>query len=137
MKIGKLPQRHKTSMDENMIPLINIVFLMLIFFMVAGQITLQEPVKVQLPKSISETPTPENPVIVVIGLDGEIAVNQEVVKQSALTSKISEYFEAAKDKKNFRLFVKVDGQLPIESLRKTLSLIKQTGIKRVSLATQH
>lgn len=39
------------SSDDNMIPLINIVFLLLIFFMVAGQIKAQPDRTIELPES--------------------------------------------------------------------------------------
>ena len=123
-------------MDDNMIPLINIVFLMLIFFMVAGQISQSEPVKVKLPSSISEKHKPEEPAVIVIGLDGKIAFDKAVVKQTELTALIKKRFEKSKDKDNFTLMVKVDGALPVEKLRAVLNQIKQSGIKRVALATQ-
>lgn len=136
MKVGKLPVRHKASMDDNMIPLINIVFLMLIFFMVAGHIQQSEPVKVTLPNSVSDKRAPEEAVTILVSVDGTIALDQKLIKQEALSAFISKQFAAAVDKQAFILFVKVDGQLPVEKLREILSLIKQAGIKRVSLATQ-
>lgn len=136
MNIVNIKKRHKNSMDDNMIPLINIVFLMLIFFMVAGQIAQTEPVSVNLPNSISEKHKPEEPAVIVIGLDGKIAFDKNIVHQSELTALIKQRFENAKDKDQFTLMVKVDGALPVEKLRSILAQIKQSGIKRVALATQ-
>ena len=47
----------KDNTDDQLIPLINIVFLMLIFFMVAGQISEQDAQFIAPPESISEAPT--------------------------------------------------------------------------------
>ena len=136
MQIVNIKKRQKNSMDDNMIPLINIVFLMLIFFMVAGQIAQSEPVKVNLPNSISEKHKPEEPAVIVIGLDGKIAFEKNIVSQPELTALIKQRFDRAKDKEQFTLMVKVDGALPVEKLRGILTQIKQSGIKRVALATQ-
>lgn len=136
MKIVQTKKRHKNSMDDNMIPLINIVFLMLIFFMVAGQISQTEPVKVKLPNSVSEKHKPEEPAVIVIGMDGKVAFDKVIVNQAELTTLIKKRFEQAEDKERFTLMVKVDGELPVEKLRAILSKIKQSGIKRVALATQ-
>ena len=38
-----------------MLPMINIVFLLLVFFMVAGQIAASKPADVELPESVSDT----------------------------------------------------------------------------------
>ncbi|WP_414683298.1 ExbD/TolR family protein, partial [Methylophaga sp. UBA3996] len=43
---------------------------------------------------------------------------------------------ATEDKDTFHILVKVDGNLPVERLQDVLTIIKQSGIKRVSLATQ-
>lgn len=136
MKIVHVKKRHKNSMDDNMIPLINIVFLMLIFFMVAGQISQSEPVKVKLPSSVSEKHKPETPAVIVISQDGKIAFEKAIIRPAELTALIKNRFEQAKDKDEFTLLVKVDGALPVDKLRAILSQIKQSGVKRVSLATQ-
>ncbi len=44
-------QRKRPSLDDNMIPLINIVFLLLIFFLVAGQIKNQPNQDIELPST--------------------------------------------------------------------------------------
>lgn len=136
MDIAKLPKRHKHSIDDNMIPLINIVFLILIFFMVAGQIMQSEPVKVSLPNSVSEKHQHENPISIVVSASGEIAFNKVVVQQSSLRPLVAEQFVVAEDKEAFMVLLKVDGNLPVEKLRTVLTQIKQAGVKRVSLATQ-
>ncbi len=137
MKITRLPQRHKRSMDDNMIPLINVVFLMLIFFMVAGQISQSDPVQVKLPNSISDKHNHEEPVTITVGLDGQVSFDKVIVPQAQLPIIIKQRFVATENKDAFMLMVKVDGDLPVEKLREVLGQIKQSGIKRVSLATQH
>ena len=56
----------KDNSDDQLIPLINIVFLMLIFFMVAGQISEQDAQYIAPPESISETPIdPDAPRVLI------------------------------------------------------------------------
>ena len=45
------PKNNQQPTDDNMVPLINIVFLLLIFFMVAGQIKAQPDSAIKLPES--------------------------------------------------------------------------------------
>lgn len=136
MQLGKAIQHKKPNQDDNLIPLINIVFLMLIFFMVAGHISESDPIKVQPPGSVSEQHSEVKPLTIVVSTDGQIAVGQEQVTEKELTAAISQQFEQAEDPEAFRLLVKVDANLAVEKLQHVLSLIKQTGIKRIALATQ-
>lgn len=136
MQLGKTIQHKKPNQDDNLIPLINIVFLMLIFFMVAGHISESDPIQVQPPASVSDSQSEVKPLTIVVSTEGEIAVGQEQVTKDTLSAVITQHFEQAADPQVFRLLVKVDANLAVEELQHILSLIKQTGIKRIALATQ-
>lgn len=136
MKVGQSIQHSKPSQDDNLIPLINIVFLMLIFFMVAGHISQSDPLKVQPPTSSSETHESQEPLVLVVTTDGQIAFDQAIVAKEELAAQITEKFEISEDKTGFNLLVKVDANLAVEELQSILQIIKQTGLKRVALATQ-
>ncbi len=136
MKVGQSIQHKKPDQDDNLVPLINIVFLMLIFFMVAGHISQSDPIKVQPPLSASETKQVEKPLVIIVSDNGEVAIEQAIIDDSALLPSINQHFEAAENKDTFHILVKVDGSLPVDQLQHVLSIIKQSGIKRVSLATQ-
>lgn len=136
MKVGQSIQHSKPNQDDNLIPLINIVFLMLIFFMVAGHISQSDPLKVQPPISSSETHESQEPLVLVVTTDGQIAFDQAIVTKEELATQITEKFEATEDKTGFNLLVKVDANLAVEELQSILQVIKQTGLKRVALATQ-
>lgn len=136
MKVGQSIQHSKPSQDDNLIPLINIVFLMLIFFMVAGHISPSDPIAVQAPSSISDKQDNQEPLVIVVATDGQIAFDQELVTKSQLSQKLIERFENADDQQAFKLLVKVDANLAVEELQAVLKVIKETGLKRVALATQ-
>lgn len=136
MKVGQSIQHKKPNQDDNLIPLINIVFLMLIFFMVAGHISESDPIKVQPPSSISDKQDKLEPMVIVVAADGQVAFEQELMANAELERQLNERFEAARDQQAFSLLVKVDADLPVDKLQSVLNIIRQSGIKRVSLATQ-
>lgn len=136
MQLGKIMVHSKPAQDDNLIPLINIVFLMLIFFMVAGQISASDPIKVQPPGSVSEQQSEVEPLTIVVSVEGELAVGQQRVAEQNLMEVINSYFRQAQDPQSFRLLIKVDANLAVDKLQQILSLIKQTGIKRIAIATQ-
>ena len=72
-------QRRKTNSDDNLIPLINIVFLLLIFFMIAGKIEQIQDAGLTLPENSQTKPAVAQPITLQLSKDNEIHLNNEVV----------------------------------------------------------
>ena len=80
---------NKRQSDDNMIPLINIVFLLLIFFMVAGQIKAQPDKAIELPESMYLITADALSIRLELHENGELRLNNEMLNPSKLTSLIS------------------------------------------------
>lgn len=132
-----IAQRDSQAGDDGVIPLINVVFLMLIFFMVAGQIQKSDPIKITPPNSINEQRAATEPnVLIVLGTNGELYLNDDLTKVEDVQSRLSVLFDQATDKEAFWVQVKADGDVSIETLRPLFSEIKASGLTKVSVATQ-
>ncbi|KEJ95680.1 hypothetical protein SUH3_19405 [Pseudosulfitobacter pseudonitzschiae] len=57
---------------ENIVPMINVVFLLLIFFLMSAQIAPPDPIDVTVPDSTSEA-APLDPNALYVGADGTLA----------------------------------------------------------------
>jgi len=80
----------------NLIPLINIIFLMLIFFMLAGTITKVDPYKINIPESIIKN-DPSTPFLtLIIKKNGDIFIDSKN-KEKKLRNEF--YLEILKKKK--------------------------------------
>ncbi len=64
--------RPRGTIDDQLVPLINIVFLLLVFFMVAGRITPQLETSVEPPVSASRKPSPDEPALLVLQPGGTL-----------------------------------------------------------------
>ncbi|MFT6653407.1 MAG: biopolymer transport protein ExbD [Marinomonas primoryensis] len=74
-----LPKQRNSSSDDNMIPLINIVFLLLIFFMVAGHIQKRPNASIELP-TLTHLETPANlQRFVEINADGMVSMDEKAM----------------------------------------------------------
>jgi biopolymer transport protein ExbD len=74
-----LPKQRNSSSDDNMIPLINIVFLLLIFFMVAGHIQKRPNASIELP-TLTNLETPANlQRFVEINADGMVSMDEKAM----------------------------------------------------------
>lgn len=131
-----IAQRDADS-DNSVIPLINVVFLMLIFFMVAGQIQKSDPIKVTPPNSINETRPERDPdAMIVMGANGDIYLNDTLVQLENIEQLLSGLFDGSSDPDAFWVHIKADGDLDIASLRPLFSEIRRSGLTKVSVATQ-
>ena len=136
MRLSYLPSRKREANDDNLIPLINVVFLMLIFFMVAGQIQRSDVAKVQPPASLSDVRQVEEGITLIVTADGMLYLDNQSVDEAVLATALLSVFSQSANPEAFVVLVKVDADLPVDVLQTVLQQVKATGVVRVSLATQ-
>lgn len=126
------PPKRNRSLDDKILPLINVVFLLLIFFVLAGAITRAAPFDLTLPTSQqSEQRTlPADPVLS-IAADGRLAFNDETVAAAELTTKLADW------PADTPLQVRADSALKARQLSAILLQLRAAGIAEVRLLTQH
>lgn len=130
--LRSIPRKAK-SLDDNLIPLINVVFLMLIFFLIAGQITASEPVGFQLPESTENFTVEDSAselVVYVLGT-GAYQLFGESLGERALSEKLERI--ASGPETNTVLTLKADALLHADKLQDALLVIKKSGFKSVEL----
>ena len=76
--------------DERVLPLINMVFLLLIFFMLAGKLT-AEQMKIEPPRSTSQDPSSPQSVTLSMDAQGRLFLNAELVLQDNLPLALARY----------------------------------------------
>lgn len=121
----------KKSTEDNLIPLINIVFLLLIFFMVAGKI--QQPLvsDPQLPKTPENPERQKNQNSIQLELTAEaIYINGEITNQQDLL----QHLELLPDDK--QIFLHADKQLATIHLNSFLTTLRKSGHKSFEIVTQ-
>ncbi|MEM9044235.1 MAG: biopolymer transporter ExbD [Pseudomonadota bacterium] len=82
--------RRQLSPDDSILPLINVVFLLLIFFMVVGRLSASDPFEVIPPQSVSRGEPAQDAFLIAVGADGELALNGEIVGEDDLIAMVSE-----------------------------------------------
>ena len=141
MQISKAKQ-HKKVMPENTIPLINIVFLMLIFFLIAG--TVAPPVSNDLkPPSSRELPLmPPAANAVQILADGQLLHHGETLPLEEILARfpappLMENLEAPADPASEEdvLHILADKKLAATKLMPVLQAFRAAGHKKIRLVT--
>ncbi|MEZ5935167.1 MAG: biopolymer transporter ExbD [Alphaproteobacteria bacterium] len=90
---ARMPSLHRRrppgNGDERILPLINVVFLLLIFFMLAGRLAASDPFEVEPPASASDGPAADGELELLIGPDGELALDGMVIERKGLDEAIA------------------------------------------------
>ncbi len=138
MIVDTASKRRSSNSDDNLIPLINVVFLMLIFFMVAGHIEASDGVDISPPTSRNEADINLDKLKVVVSSDSKTFVEGKELSAQELTDRLNHYIDMFSEAENNKAVVelKADNQLTAEALQEVLMLIKSAGINHISLVTQ-
>ena len=127
----RLPQPRRRQAGEPVIPLINIVFLLLIFFMLAGTFTAPEPFAVDPPEARSGDAADDDEGVVLLGVDGALAFEgEELVGLDELESAVARRLEAEPE---LRLRLKADGDAASHRLLDVMDRLRDAGTERLLL----
>ncbi|EXJ14203.1 ExbD/TolR family protein [Imhoffiella purpurea] len=129
-------QSQRPASDNHLIPLINVIFLMLIFFMVVGQISPREPFRVDPPVSEQQANGETRDRVIVLDADGRMAVGDRILSSEALTEQLAAWKAAAGGADRIRVTLKADAAVTSAKLRETLDLLEAAGIPRIELITR-
>jgi biopolymer transport protein ExbD len=117
--------------EANLIPLINVVFLLLIFFMLAGRLAPTEPIALEPLRSDSPQGARAAPLVVLIDRAGRIRLNGEPLDDTTLAGRIAEILADGPR----RIQIKADAALDALRLVALLEQLRAAGAEEVDLLT--
>ena len=129
-------KREKQSQDNSMIPLINVVFLMLAFFMILGRIEGSDAVRLDPPESLSRQFQAEYTATLLVTERLSLYLDDRPLRLERVAEEIRRVLDSAADPQEVRVLVKADASLPASDLRQVLARLRAAGLLRVSLATE-
>ncbi len=118
--------------DDRVLPLINVVFLLLIFFMLAGTFAVRDPFDLEPPRSVSEGGDDPDLMIVHFGRDGEIALDGEVMAPGDLEQILQERWPATPPP---AVQIKAHGAATAPTVIDLIARLGDAGIKDLRLMT--
>jgi biopolymer transport protein ExbD len=131
-------QRHQADeINVNLTPLIDVVFLLLIFFMVSTTFTRETQLEVDLPQADNTAEvSAERPVEVVITAEGEYRVNgQGLVNAQARTLRMA-LAKAAADNFELPLTISADARTPHQAVVTAMDVAGGLGFTKLSITTR-
>lgn len=113
---------------ENVIPLINVVFLLLIFFMIAGQMA--------QPEALAVTPPDSSSAHDIAGMDKKLLVDRNGTIMHGDETLLKEQLASAfAGKLHGPLMVKIDKNCVRDCFLPVLAALESAGLKKIRLVT--
>lgn len=127
MKFRRNLYLEETQLD--MVPLINCVFLLLIFFLLTSSFVLQPGIKINLPKAVTSEVVQENTFVITITSDNRFYLNEIPVTLLELKSKLEKASVAEP------VLIKADRDVILSKVVNIWDFCRDIGIRQVSIAT--
>ena len=130
-----LPKSQAIDLDSNLIPMINIVFLLLIFFMIAGQIQKPQPTEVRLTQTQQQEKYLDQAYQVTLNANNQWLINGVPYSANDLLKKLQQQQQNS-PKDTVNLAVYVDQRATVAQLNALLTTLKKLEWQNVQLVTQ-
>lgn len=133
----RLQQSRRDEPELNLTPLIDVVFLLLIFFMVSTTFTKESDITIDLPQSSSsEASRKDKPLEIVIDAKGQYFINDNKVINTDVKTLRNALKKLASGKKDQQLVIRADGKAPHQSVINAMDAARQLGMNRLTFATR-
>lgn len=129
----RFPRRQRESVEVNLTPLIDVVFLLLIFFMVSTTFDSRRALDLILPQSSQASAVEQAPLILSIGAAGDFTLGEASLSEDELGAQLAQYKDQAD---RFGLILEADGRTPHAKVVTALDAAAEVGITRVRISTR-
>ena len=135
-------RRRRTEIEEmDLTPMVDVTFLLLIFFMITASFSLQKTLEVPPPEPETQGASPipleqveENSVVVRVAAGDEYSVDERPVKEASM---LVEAIEAAmRDGNRTELVIEADDAARHEAVVRVYDAGNEVGMQRIRLATR-
>ncbi len=113
----------------DMVPLINCVYLLLIFFLLTSNFMSQSGIKISLPKAVTSEVVQENTIVITVTSDNRFYLNETPVTLVELKSKLEKASNAEP------ILIKADRDVALSKVVNIWDFCRDLGIKQVNIAT--
>ena len=128
----QLKQQPSQLPGENILPLVNVVFLLLIFFMLAGAFSRPDMFKIEAPVAENDNAADRKIVTVLVNAEGEMAYNDLILGMEELKQLV---ITEVKDNSLVTLQLKADANMHAVGLVDIMEALKDTGLESIHLLT--
>jgi biopolymer transport protein ExbD len=133
----KLSPRKLEEPDVNLTPMIDVVFLLLLFFMVSTSFIRESSLKVDLPEATGQAVEKHvEPIDIVINVDGEFIINGVTLIKPTKKQISTELKHAVGETEDPHIIISADANTEYQNIVSAMDTAQQLGYTRLTLATR-
>jgi biopolymer transport protein ExbD len=131
----KFRRKARETVDINLASLIDVVFILLLFFVVT---TRETQLRVELPESVSGAPAPDNELKqldITISADGVYSVNNHLLPKSDLATLTEALQKESAGDTKLPLSISADGKTPHQAVVTAMDAAGKLGFSQLRMTT--
>jgi len=133
----KFPRQRQEEVNVNLTPLIDVVFLLLIFFMVSTTFTKETHLEVDLPEANGDKTVSEQQILeIVITDEGHYSVNGKPLVNTQAETLRRALKELSKGDLEQPLIITADARTPHQAVITAMDVSGQLGFDKLSITTR-
>ncbi len=126
-------KRPRYEIQAPLTSLIDIVFMLLIYFLLTTNFMVDEGIKIKLPQAKAAAPQVATEITVYVDKEGQAYINEAKIGQDRLFKHLKELIGTDRDK---LVIIKADRGVVLNKAVKVMDLAKAAGAGRLCLATE-
>ena len=125
--------KRRLKMEKGLIeltPLVNVFFLLFIFFAFTSSFIFQPGITVNLPKAVTSEVVQQDSAVIIVTKDGKVYLNEREISQDELLSNLR-----LMAKNNTPLLIKADSQASLGRVVEIWDMCRREGVSQANIAT--
>ncbi|MFQ6111735.1 MAG: ExbD/TolR family protein [Nitrospinota bacterium] len=129
----RIKKARRVNPSISITPLIDVVLLLVIFFMLSSTFVVQPGIKVRLPKAVMAEQAEPRDLVLILTREGALYLNDRKVTEKQLAGELAREFKKRKDA---YLIIRADKDARHGRVVALMDIAKQAGAKRLAIATE-
>ncbi|WP_286830281.1 MULTISPECIES: ExbD/TolR family protein [Kordiimonas] len=126
-------QREEEEADINMTPMLDIVFIMLIFFIVTAVFVKEAGIQVVKPSAETATPQTQVSILIAVTPDDEIWINRDSVELEALRTAVEKLHS---ENPKGTVAIQADEEAKAGLVMKVYDAVRDAGVPTIAIAAE-
>lgn len=126
-------RRERYQVNIPLTSLIDVVFLLLVYFLLTTNFMVEEGIRVKLPNAKASSPQKEKSITIYLKKNGEIYLSNKQISINDLFNKLQEMLN---EDKNKLVVIKADYRIILNKLVRVMDVVKAAGARKLCLATE-
>ncbi|MCS3466968.1 biopolymer transport protein ExbD [Pseudomonas sp. JUb42] len=131
-------RKPRENIDINLVSLIDVVFILLLFFVVTTTFTRETQLRVDLPQAVTGSPETDaalKHLDITINADGIYALNNQLLPKNDLTTLIDALQRESGGDTNLPLSISADGKTPHQAVITAMDAAGKLGFSHLRMTT--